>query len=117
MDALCYNIDRHTFKFGIIRRDGEVIGLALNFDNNLALSGVLNEKDLKRNWYSTSFTRNTYKPVLKKYNYTIPKIDFDKIKCIIDDTLKDFPILSKETEFGSIIFRIIKNNYEELMDL
>ena len=116
IDAICYNIDRHTFNFGIIRIDGDPIGLAPNFDNNLALSGVLNDKALEKNWYSTSFTRNTYKPILKEYNYTIPKIDFDKIKCIIDDTLKDFPTLSKEIEFENIVFIMIKNNYEELLN-
>lgn len=115
IDAICYNIDRHTFNFGILRRDGEPIGLAPNFDNNLALSGVLNDKALEKNWYSTSFTKNTYKPILKEYNYTIPKIDFDKIKCIIDDTLKDFPTLSKDDEFKNIVFTMIKNNYEELL--
>lgn len=53
MDALCYNIDRHTFNFGILIKDGEPIGLAPNFDNNLGLSGVLNDKMLEKTWYST----------------------------------------------------------------
>jgi hypothetical protein len=26
MDALCYNIDRNTFDFGILRKDGASIG-------------------------------------------------------------------------------------------
>ena len=115
MDALCYNIDRHTFNFGILRRDGEPVGLAPNFDNNLGLSGVLNNKGLENTWYSTAFTKNNYKPILEEYDYHIPKIDLEEIKKIINDTLKDFPILRSEAGFGDSVFKIIKNNYEELL--
>lgn len=117
MDALCYNIDRHTFNFGILRKDGEPMGLAPNFDNNLALSGVLNDKALEKTWYSTSFTKNNYKPVLEQYNYDIPKINFEKIKSIINKTLKRFPILEKEEGFNEVVLNIIKNNYEELINV
>ena len=117
MDALCYNIDRHTFNFGILRKDGEPIGLAPNFDNNLALSGVLNDNALEKTWYSTSFTKNNYKPILEEYNYDIPKINFDQIKSIIDETLKSFPTLEKEYGFNEVAFKIIKNNYEELLNV
>jgi hypothetical protein len=115
MDALCYNIDRHTFNFGILRKDGEPVGLAPNFDNNLGLSGVLNNKGLEDTWYSTTFTKNNYKPILEEYDYHMPKIDLEEIKKIINDTLKDFPILRSEPGFGEIVFKIIKNNYEELL--
>ncbi|HEY5588467.1 MAG TPA: hypothetical protein VIK86_05860, partial [Candidatus Paceibacterota bacterium] len=115
MDALCYNIDRHTFNFGILRKDGEPIGLAPNFDNNLGLSGVLNNSGLENIWYSTAFTRNNYKPILEKYNYDVPKIDLERIKEIINDTLKGFPTLKSESGFSEIVFKIIKNNYEELL--
>ncbi len=115
MDALCYNIDRHTFNFGILRKDGEPVGLAPNFDNNLGLSGVLNNKGLENTWYSTAFTRNNYKPILKEYDYGLPKIDLEEIKRIINDTLKDFPTLKSEFEFSEIVFKIIKSNYEELL--
>jgi len=115
MDALCYNIDRHTFNFGILRKDGEPVGLAPNFDNNLGLSGVLNNSGLENTWYSTSFTRNNYKPILEEYNYDVPKIDLEEIKSIITDTLKDFPTLSSEAGFSEVIFKIIENNYEELL--
>lgn len=117
IDALCYNIDRHTFNFGVLRRDGEIIGLAPNFDNNLALSGVLNDKALEKIWYSTSFTKNNYKPILEEYNYHIPNVDFDKIESIISLTLVDFPVLIKEVEFKEVVFKIIKNNYEELLNI
>ena len=39
MDTLCANPDRHTNNFGLLRdtRTGEFIGLAPNYDNNMAL--------------------------------------------------------------------------------
>lgn len=115
IDALCYNIDRHTFNFGILIKDGEPIGLAPNFDNNLGLSGVLNDKGLEKTWYSTSFTRNNYMPVLKEYNYKIPKVSLDEINIIINDTIKEFPTLMDDGDFINTVSKIIKNNYEEIL--
>ncbi|MEG2934888.1 MAG: hypothetical protein RR844_00185 [Clostridium sp.] len=114
VDALCYNIDRHTFNFGVIRKDGEILGIAPNFDNNLALSGVLDNRGLKKTWFSTSFTRNTYIPILKEYGYKIPKIDLDEVKVIIKNSIESFPKLKEEADFEDVIFKIIKNNYEEI---
>lgn len=39
MDALCFNMDRHTKNYGILRSrsDGEIVAMAPNFDNNIAL--------------------------------------------------------------------------------
>ena len=39
LDALCFNMDRHTNNYGILRNieDGGVLGMAPNFDNNIAL--------------------------------------------------------------------------------
>lgn len=117
MDALCYNIDRHTFNFGILIKEGEPIGLAPNFDNNLGLSGVINDKMLEKTWYSTSFTRNNYIPVLKEYNYKIPRVNLDEIDKIINDTIKDFPAIMNEDGFVESVTQIIRNNYEELLKL
>lgn len=114
VDALCYNIDRHTFNFGLLRRDGEILGLAPNFDNNLGLSGVLNDRALEKTWYSTSFIRNTYIPILQEYNYKMPQINLEKIKNIINTTISDFPILVNEEGFTEVVFNIIKSNYYEL---
>lgn len=115
MDALCYNIDRHTFNFGILRKDGNPIGLAPNFDNNLGLSGVLNDLALENTWYSTSFTRYNYIPVLKKYNYIMPKVNLNDIELIIDKTLDGFKILKEEQGFNKVVLKIIENNLEELV--
>ncbi len=39
MDTLCYNVDRHTNNYGVLRASatGEIIKLAPNYDNNIAL--------------------------------------------------------------------------------
>lgn len=39
LDTICLNVDRHTKNFGFLRdnRSGKIIGLAPNFDNNIAL--------------------------------------------------------------------------------
>lgn len=39
MDALVYNVDRHTQNFGVLREreTGKIISMAPNFDNNMAL--------------------------------------------------------------------------------
>ena len=39
LDTICANPDRHTFNFGVLRNadTGEILGLAPNFDNNMAL--------------------------------------------------------------------------------
>lgn len=39
LDTICFNMDRHTKNYGVLRNTetGEVMGLAPNFDNNIAL--------------------------------------------------------------------------------
>lgn len=39
LDTVCFNMDRHTKNYGILRdrQTGETVGLAPNFDNNIAL--------------------------------------------------------------------------------
>lgn len=90
------------------------MGLAPNFDNNLGLSGVLNDRALEKTWYSTSFIRNTYIPILQEYNYKMPQINLEKIKNIINTTISDFPTLVNEEGFTEVVFNIIKSNYDEL---
>jgi hypothetical protein len=39
LDTLCFNMDRHTYNYGVLRDtgSGEILGMAPNFDNNIAL--------------------------------------------------------------------------------
>ena len=50
LDTICANPDRHTFNFGILRDidTGDVLGLAPNFDNNMALILRGYPKNIKR---------------------------------------------------------------------
>lgn len=51
MDSICYNMDRHTENFGLIRdvKTGEVLSLAPNYDNNIALIAKGYPSDVSRN--------------------------------------------------------------------
>ena len=50
MDTVCYNMDRHTENFGLLRNvsNGRIIKLAPNFDNNIALISRGYPKDVSR---------------------------------------------------------------------
>ena len=50
LDAICFNMDRHTSNYGILRDpgSGEVLGLAPNFDNNIALISRGYPKNINR---------------------------------------------------------------------
>lgn len=50
MDTICYNMDRHTENFGLLRdvNNGDIIKLAPNFDNNIALISRGYPKDISR---------------------------------------------------------------------
>ena len=53
LDAICFNMDRHTRNYGILRdvETGAILGMAPNFDNNIALfargipKGITREND------------------------------------------------------------------------
>ena len=50
MDTICYNIDRHTENFGLLRdvHTGEILSLAPNYANNIALIARGYPKDISR---------------------------------------------------------------------
>lgn len=50
LDTICANPDRHTFNYGILRNvnTGEILRLAPNFDNNMALISRGYPKNIKR---------------------------------------------------------------------
>lgn len=49
-DSLCYNMDRHTENFGLLRdtKTGKILSLAPNYDNNIALIAKGYPKDVSR---------------------------------------------------------------------
>ena len=50
LDTLCYNMDRHTKNFGVLRdrENGEILSMAPNYDNNIALISRGYVKDITR---------------------------------------------------------------------
>ncbi|GHV25570.1 hypothetical protein FACS189465_3500 [Clostridia bacterium] len=49
LDTIIANPDRHTFNFGVLRgKDGEILGIAPNFDNNMALIARGIPKNIER---------------------------------------------------------------------
>lgn len=50
LDTICFNMDRHTKNYGVLRdvETGKVIGLAPNFDNNIALISRGYPKNIER---------------------------------------------------------------------
>ena len=104
LDTICANPDRHTFNFGILRdaETGNIIGLAPNFDNNMALISrgypkINNKKDLLIELFNDLLN---YDESLKKY---IPHVSEDLIK----ETIKSVGMRVK----SKYITEFIMNRY------
>ncbi len=85
LDTICVNPDRHTFNFGVLRDvgSGEVLGLAPNFDNNMALISRGYPKNINRKGDILVKLFNElmeYDESLKGY---IPEVNEDLIKRVI----------------------------------
>lgn len=85
MDTLCYNMDRHTKNYGVLRdaSNGTVISLAPNFDNNIAL--------VARGYTSTDISKNDFLMNLwcdfikeTKYSFELPELNRDSLVRIAD---------------------------------
>ena len=82
LDTICANPDRHTFNFGVLRNadSGEILGLAPNFDNNMALisrgypKNITRKNDLLIKLFNELMQHDES---LKKY---IPSLSEDLIK-------------------------------------
>ncbi len=85
LDTICANPDRHTFNFGVLRDvgSGEVLGLAPNFDNNMALISRGYPKNINRKGDILVKLFNElmeYDESLKGY---IPEVNENLIKSVI----------------------------------
>lgn len=66
LDSVCYNMDRHTNNYGLLRdaKTGEILSLAPNFDNNIALisngypSDVTRKKDGLIKFFTSFINQN-----------------------------------------------------------
>lgn len=88
MDTLCFNMDRHTYNFGLLRdkSSGVIVSMAPNFDNNIALisRGYASEAKKSSNLMIALFGELLEKKGLK---YAIPYIDQAMIREIAMDSL------------------------------
>lgn len=105
LDTICANPDRHTFNFGILRNadTGKILGLAPNFDNNMALISRGYPKNIKRKNDLLIKLFNEliqHDENLKKY---VPVISEDLIK----DVIKSVGMRVKSKE----ITKFIMNGY------
>ncbi len=80
-DSICYNMDRHTGNFGLLRdvKTGEILSLAPNYDNNIALiangypSDPLRKNDGLIRFFA-DFLKNSEKAQDLVSNENFPKI-------------------------------------------
>lgn len=90
MDALCFNMDRHTQNYGILRRrtDGSIVGMAPNFDNNIALISRGYGPDPRQ---SSGLLIKLFGELLKErgLTYVAPALDKDIIHEIAESTLPE----------------------------
>jgi len=86
MDALCANPDRHTNNFGLLRdpESGRILGLAPNYDNNMALiSRGYPSKPGSEDLLIRLFNELTEEyPEMKAF---IPRVSEETVKDIISD--------------------------------
>lgn len=80
LDGIVSNIDRHEYNFGVLKSTatGDILGLAPNFDNNLALGsgGHPTTTYLLKEYLSNFGILKHQKKILSKLNYNlISKID------------------------------------------
>ena len=115
LDTVCYNMDRHTNNYGLIRdiSSGGIISLAPNYDNNIALiangypSDVTREKDGLMKFFFEFIDNNLQAKQMFK-SLDIPAITKD----MIETCLEKIPISVDKNFIISFILngqKIIKN--------
>lgn len=95
LDSVCYNMDRHTNNYGLLRNieTGEILSLAPNYDNNIALiangypSDVSREKDGLLKFFFEFIEKNSKAKELFK-TLDIPEIT----KGMIMDCINKIPV-------------------------
>lgn len=90
MDALCFNMDRHTMNYGILRdaQSGEVLSMAPNFDNNIALISRGYPDDPER---TNGLLIEMFGELLREkgIKYAAPDFSEDLLRNIAHSTLPD----------------------------
>lgn len=86
MDTICLNMDRHTENYGFMRNSetGEFIGMAPNYDNNIALISRGYPANVKR---TNDLLINLFISLIKtlKFDYVFPRITESMIKKVLSE--------------------------------
>lgn len=90
MDALCFNMDRHTQNYGILRdrATGEIVRMAPNFDNNIALISRGYGPDARQ---TNGFLIDLFVELLedRQLKYPYPVLDEETVRKIAWNTLPE----------------------------
>ncbi len=115
-DTICYNMDRHTQNFGILRcvETGEIVSMAPNYDNNIALisngatmkvtrdtDGII--KFFKEFIAESTVAHNLYKDMM------LPEITESVVNAALDKTVIEF-----DREY---ITNFILNGFQRVNDI
>ena len=111
-DTICFNRDRHTSNFGFLRDPdtGEILSLAPNYDNNIALisDGIKSERSLLTKFLKEFLDENKKAKELLR-NMCLPNIT----ETLLNDILSNMPI-SIDDEF---VKRFILNSQKDVNDV
>jgi hypothetical protein len=105
LDTICYNMDRHTKNFGLLRAQdsGDILCMAPNYDNNIALisRGYLHDVSRKQDglirFFSDFISENkevalTYKDMIESGE--IPIVDGDLVDTVLNEVLEELPTVN-----------------------
>ena len=120
LDTICYNMDRHTENFGFLRsvKNGKVVSMAPNYDNNIALiargypSDVTREHDGLIRFFE-DFLEETPEAVNMYRTMKLPELT----EPIIEECFSEIPTEGIDLEFVKQFivngYTIVKNIIEE----
>lgn len=93
MDALVFNVDRHTQNYGLLRsrETGKILSMAPNFDNNMALISRGYASDLSN---IANPLIGQFQELLREKNiqYPVPKLTKGTLEHIVNETMPDAEI-------------------------
>lgn len=112
LDALVFNVDRHTQNFGVLRdrNTGAVLGMAPNFDNNMALiSRGYAEKPENTSHLLTDMFLDLLRD--KRIAYERPKLGFEELEELA------VSVMPGENIDRDYVTRFVWMNYERLSEI
>ena len=109
MDALVFNVDRHTQNYGLLRsrETGAIFSMAPNFDNNMALISRGYASDLSK---IANPLIGQFQELLREKNiqYAVPTLTKKTLETIVNEIMPDAEIRR------DYVVRFVWQNYERL---